>query len=705
MEQTSLVIITPIKPGLADALREVLKTKIEPGWNSAKECQTYAHIMPFNELTMLHFACFSVLDEDGLGPEPLEPCLLFEASIDGTPQDFVDELIELCGKGLDEIYEHCTGYPKEGTNLPRQAHNYLISHNIRPHIFFQGHPGRSLSEIHGEEELRCRLVGELGSIAAQGVNVPADRQSILRRLRRVALTPPEQEKSKKLEPDFRWVAERRAEPFETRLGQHLTKLAGVLLALLIAAVGIYLASPEPKGLVACLQPQSGLSEGCAAAFESGKVGQLIAFLVELPFALGRLVSHFLAVPGVFFWAIVSGSASWGLVRGAQYLCDRHEKPGDAGVRWFLLQVLRLFTVLARYVALAVLLGFGLSTVGSVSPPDLLAYRYAEAVIVGVVGIIAGTIALLYLRYIRSMPNLDRMFGHATAQQHAMFSIASDALRLLMIVVAWLVLVAFNWVTGVFADPPGVAYSTLVTWGVTGALSVAVALGVALIGGTIWLLWVYVQAKLWDDRIYEDARILTHVPTDISRFDREGHGVNKMQNHLISLTRIKPGRLRLLRLRIVLFFVNQMCRWWFTRGVLGDVPDIHFLRWVIIDKGRRLLFLDTYQGSWSSYLDGFIDSGSVRLLNAIWSHTYQYVRDDGVEKPVGFPRTECLGWKGARDERPFKRAVRCSQKESMVWYSAYPQIGGVNIQTNSRIRNALFENLDEAEIDMLISNIR
>ncbi len=141
----------------------------------------------------------------------------------------------------------------------------------------------------------------------------------------------------------------------------------------------------------------------------------------------------------------------------------------------------------------------------------------------------------------------------------------------------------------------------------------------------------------------------------------------------------------------------------TRGRLGDVADIHFLRWIIIDKGRRLLFLDTYQGSWSSYLDAFIDSGSVYALNAIWSHTYQHVED--VEGRVSFPQTKCLFFKGARDEQPFKTAVRASQKESIVWYSAYPMIGGARIIKNSTMRNALFEPLDAAETDRLITGIK
>lgn len=702
MEQNALIILTRIKPGHVSDLRQLLQTAIEPKWDQATARQICAKEMPFHRLHILHFGCFAILDE-GAGEDPIAPCLLFEATVDGETSDFIDEFIALCGPGLDLIYAHCDGYPETGTGLPGMVRTYLSDHAVRPDIHFRGHPGRTIAEIHGEDALRRHLIDTLDRHGAQASDLPGSRHEMLRILRRHVAAPPVPSASSTPAPDFRWVTERRGEPVETRLGRLLTVLLAAGLALLIAAIGTYLASPAPHALTDCLREARALATGCAEAFAPVRAGALIAFGLGLPFRLGGWLLAWGAVPGDLLWATAMVIGGWVIGRGTQFLCETIPKPGFAGVFWMLLQALRLAAMMLRFTALVALTGLGLATLSSHSIPRWTTQDYTGAIVVGVLVVVIGTIAIFLIRFIRTMPSLDSSFGHASPAKRATFSLASDALWLVMVVLGWQVLAAANWVTGLLDDPPGPVFSTLSAWTVTGAVSVLLCLFAILATGVIWLIAIYVQGKLYDDRHFADARDLLTVPIDPRPFARENHGVNQLQNHLISLSRIKPGRLRLLRLRLVLFIVNQMCRWWFTRGELGDVKNIHFLRWLIVDKGRRLLFLDTYHGSWSGYLDGFIDSGAVRMLNAIWSHTYQHVK--GIGKPVGFPRTECLGWKGARDERPFKEAVRASQKETIVWYSAYPMISGAGIITNSKIRNSLFQPLNTAKLDMLFSNIR
>ena len=45
---------------------------------------------------------------------------------------------------------------------------------------------------------------------------------------------------------------------------------------------------------------------------------------------------------------------------------------------------------------------------------------------------------------------------------------------------------------------------------------------------------------------------------------------------------------------------------FTEGVLGGAPGIHFGHWRVIDNGRRFLFCSNYDGDFGGYLDDFID---------------------------------------------------------------------------------------------------
>ena len=153
---------------------------------------------------------------------------------------------------------------------------------------------------------------------------------------------------------------------------------------------------------------------------------------------------------------------------------------------------------------------------------------------------------------------------------------------------------------------------------------------------------------------------------------------------------------------MLFIINQLCRWWYNRGDLGGIPNIHFLRWVIFDKGRRLLFVDSYSGSWDGYLSAFIDGGACKGMNAIWSHTYLHFESEWGN--VSYPWSAFLMWKGARNERPFKEKVRRSQPETLAWYSAYPVLDTENIYGSSELRTGLFATLDSHLIDRIIQRI-
>jgi hypothetical protein len=147
-----------------------------------------------------------------------------------------------------------------------------------------------------------------------------------------------------------------------------------------------------------------------------------------------------------------------------------------------------------------------------------------------------------------------------------------------------------------------------------------------------------------------------------------------QNHLANITQIKPGLFRLTLLKIVLFAANLLART-STNGTLSGIPSIHFAHWSIINNDKQLLFLSNFDGSWSSYLDDFIDKAS-RGLTGIWSNTQ------------GFPKTKFLVLDGAKDELRFKAFARCHQVPSLIWYSAYRDLTVQNIDKDSLIREQL-----------------
>jgi len=157
-----------------------------------------------------------------------------------------------------------------------------------------------------------------------------------------------------------------------------------------------------------------------------------------------------------------------------------------------------------------------------------------------------------------------------------------------------------------------------------------------------------------------------------------------QNHFASLSFVKPGFFRRFTIRGVLFVVNRIACVSF-KGSLTGLTNIHFAQWVLLDEGRRLLFLTNYDGSWENYLDDFIDEAASGLT-AIWSN----VRN--------FPRTWFLTGGGARDERPFKAVSRESEIVAPVWYSAYPSISVLSIDNSSAIRDGLATRPEGKELE-------
>jgi hypothetical protein len=192
---------------------------------------------------------------------------------------------------------------------------------------------------------------------------------------------------------------------------------------------------------------------------------------------------------------------------------------------------------------------------------------------------------------------------------------------------------------------------------------------------VWL--IILRWKETHDQAAPNLGDKDHTRQLVEREDR----THIVQNHMASITIIKPGLFRQVTLKTILRLVNLAARI-STNGTLLGIPSIHFAHWSIIDNGRRLLFVSNFDGSWENYLDDFIDKSS-KGLTAIWSNT------------AGFPRARFLAFDGARDGARFKAYARDSQRYTNVWYSAYPDLTVQTIDNNSAIREDLFTSLDPA----------
>jgi len=158
----------------------------------------------------------------------------------------------------------------------------------------------------------------------------------------------------------------------------------------------------------------------------------------------------------------------------------------------------------------------------------------------------------------------------------------------------------------------------------------------------------------------------------------------IQSPMTSIVEIKPGRFRLLTLKVVLWAINLLADIFYNKGKLGSINTIHFARWLIIDNNKRLVFLSNYDGSWENYLGDFIDRAAVGLT-AVWSNT------------EGFPAAKHLLFQGAKNDIAFKAYARKSQLKTHCWYSAYPELTLQNILNNSHIRQGFNRPMNDKQL--------
>lgn len=223
----------------------------------------------------------------------------------------------------------------------------------------------------------------------------------------------------------------------------------------------------------------------------------------------------------------------------------------------------------------------------------------------------------------------------------------------------------------------------------------VAIGLALAGGIAVVAFggplgvaatlVPIGALLWRFRYLErtDPQFQPEYSAEtVAQFREASVDENRfLQNQLTHLVPIKPGPLRWALIRAVFAALQFLAKNQFNQGKLGDIPSIHFARWVLIPD-RGVLFFSNFDSSWQSYLGDFIDQASSGLT-AVWSNT------------VGYPRTTWLLTAGSRDAQRFLAWTRNHQLPSQVWYSAYPGTSIVNVNANTEIRRGL---ADPSSID-------
>ncbi len=212
-----------------------------------------------------------------------------------------------------------------------------------------------------------------------------------------------------------------------------------------------------------------------------------------------------------------------------------------------------------------------------------------------------------------------------------------------------------------------------TWlvGLTWAAVVIVGLFVGLLAA---LATVFGAAYLWLRHLEQ-----TDPVEDLTPPTEQVEALMKVenfcaQNHLASVSRLKPERLRRLTLRLA-FIIVGTGRFVGAPGFLGKNGVIHFARWMRLPGTDQLLFWSNFDGTWESYVADFI-ADAPSGVTAIWSNC------------VGFPRTEGLIAGGAKDRDRLVRWARRQQTPTLFWYSAYRNLTAERIRINAAVRQGL-----------------
>jgi hypothetical protein len=145
--QVALTIITRIKPGETEDIKQLLKAM---GNNAAQN-----DLIPFGKFSTVHFARFVMLDESiDLHGTVISPRLVFMAECDAPLHRLFNELADMAGDGLDKIYSHCEGYPIGSAITSARRLAYLQANMVKVQAFYVNTVGRMVQQIRQESQLR-----------------------------------------------------------------------------------------------------------------------------------------------------------------------------------------------------------------------------------------------------------------------------------------------------------------------------------------------------------------------------------------------------------------------------------------------------------------------------------------------------------------------------------------------------------------------
>ena len=156
IDQHPLITLSEVKEDKLD----ILKTRLEEIRVSLFNSQMAEQPTEFGKVSTLHYGRWVILSRDSFRDEPAIPVgvrLILTTNYDGIGNDHKDyhltELVTKLTKYIDDVYECCVGYPEPAERTEESRKNFLKKGMIKTSAFYNGAPGRSVTQIHQEDAL------------------------------------------------------------------------------------------------------------------------------------------------------------------------------------------------------------------------------------------------------------------------------------------------------------------------------------------------------------------------------------------------------------------------------------------------------------------------------------------------------------------------------------------------------------------------
>lgn len=175
----------------------------------------------------------------------------------------------------------------------------------------------------------------------------------------------------------------------------------------------------------------------------------------------------------------------------------------------------------------------------------------------------------------------------------------------------------------------------------------------------------------------------HIPGSAASDERIREIVTRETNPVINeMTVIAPLKKGLIR-RV---FLAVSLRLVFLIRYFSYIPTVHTARWLQTDRGKRLVFIATFDNISEAYAHDFVDSER-RTMNmaVIFSHAF------------GFPATRWLVHKQYNHRSEYMKGVRSHQQLTQCWYAYNDAWSVENLKNNRAFRQGLFSQMKEEEI--------